>query len=446
MAWKKEIQQLLGKEKVLFDAASRGNFSKDYYWYSPILTQKLKDKLADCIAFPESEEELVSLISFAVKRKIPITVRGAGTGNYGQAVPLQGGIVINMTRFHQVLEIGENAVTVQAGIRIGKLERILERNGKELRIMPSTYIQATIGGFVAGGSGGIGSITWGNLWDGNVHSASVYTIEEKPRKIVVSGDKLEQYIHNYGTLGVMTELQLPIEEKTDWMQAMVFHDHLDEAINFAHQFSGIETMKKRLLSVCEGALTKHFAPLKQYILPEKTLTMIEVDEKAKSEFVELVAEHKGILAHTIPAKQYRKGVRLSDFTWNHSTLWACKNEDNITYLQVEFDIQHLYHQVHLLKKEFGGEVLLHFEFIKRNGAIIPTALPVVRFTSEKRLYEIIQFFLNIGAKVHDPHTYLLGFGGWSLRMDEIIKIKQKNDPFHLLNPGKIADVTSYAQV
>jgi len=48
--------------------------------------------------------------------------------------------------------------------------------------------------------------------------------------------------------------------------------------------------------------------------------------------------------------------------------------------------------------------------------------------------------------VHDPHTYLLGFGGWSLRMDEIIKIKQKNDPFHLLNPGKIADVTSYAQV
>lgn len=111
-------------------------------------------------------------------------------------------------------------------------------------------------------------------------------------------------------------------------------------------------------------MTKHFAPLKQYILPEKTLTMIEVDEKAKSEFVELVAEHKGILAHTIPAKQYRKGVRLSDFTWNHSTLWACKNEDNITYLQVEFDIQHLYHQVHLLKKEFGEEVLLHFEFIK----------------------------------------------------------------------------------
>lgn len=69
MAWKKEIQQLLGKEKVLFDAASRGKFSKDYYWYSPILTQKLKDKLADCIAFPESEEELVSLISFAVKEK-----------------------------------------------------------------------------------------------------------------------------------------------------------------------------------------------------------------------------------------------------------------------------------------------------------------------------------------------------------------------------------------
>ncbi|EIJ80422.1 FAD linked oxidase domain protein [Bacillus methanolicus PB1] len=446
MTWKTELKQMLGSENVLLDDTAREKFSKDYYWYSPILERKLKDKIADCIALPSAEEELISLISFAVKKKVPITVRGAGTGNYGQAVPIEGGIVIDMTKFDKVLQIESNTVAVQAGIRIGNLERFLLQYRKELRIMPSTYMKSTVGGFVAGGSGGIGSITWGNLWDGNVLGAAVYTIEEHPRKLNISGDNLQHYIHNYGTLGVMTELQLPIEPKTDWMQVMVFHESLDEALRFSHIFAEKNSMKKRLLSVCEESLTKHFIPLKPYILPNKTLTMIEVDEKIKDDFMKIVKEYKGIVGHIIPAEQYRKGIRLSDFTWNHATLWAHKYEKNISYLQVEFDIDHLLDQVHLLKGQFGDEVQLHFEFIKRSGKIIPAALPVVRYTSYERLYKIIQFILDIGAKVHDPHTYLLGFGGWSLRMDKIIKLKRENDPYHLLNPGKITEIYSYPQL
>ena len=72
--------------------------SRDFYWYSPILTAQLQHCLADIIVQPQSEEEIKAVAASAAKLQIPVTVRGGGTGNYGQCVPLQGGIVLDMTR------------------------------------------------------------------------------------------------------------------------------------------------------------------------------------------------------------------------------------------------------------------------------------------------------------------------------------------------------------
>lgn len=88
--WIKQLMELLGEEKVLISEAVKERLSKDYYWYSPVLYQQLKEKRADCAVQPESIDEVRKIVAFAVKNRIPITVRGAGTGNYGQAIPLEG--------------------------------------------------------------------------------------------------------------------------------------------------------------------------------------------------------------------------------------------------------------------------------------------------------------------------------------------------------------------
>ncbi|MBP0652281.1 FAD-binding protein, partial [Mycobacterium tuberculosis] len=69
-------------------------------------------------------------------------------------------------------------------------------SGQELRLWPSTAKTATIGGFIAGGSGGVGSVAWGGLRDpGNILAARVVTMEAEPRILELSGDDLAKVSH-----------------------------------------------------------------------------------------------------------------------------------------------------------------------------------------------------------------------------------------------------------
>ena len=227
ISWEKEIQEQLAKEIVFVDGETREKLSKDYYWYSPVLNRQLQNmKAADVVAIPRNEAEVAEVLAFGYRHNIPVTVRGAGTGNYGQAVPLQGGIVLDLSRMDEILEIGLGFARLQCGVRLGVIDKKAREVGQEIRIYPSTYVKATVGGFVSGGSGGIGSITHGNLWDGNVLEAVIYTMEETPQRLVIQGRELFDYIHNYGTTGILTEVTIPLSPRTEWAQAIANFDYL----------------------------------------------------------------------------------------------------------------------------------------------------------------------------------------------------------------------------
>jgi hypothetical protein len=436
--WVDELIKLLGKEKILVSDSERETFSKDFYWYSPILHEQLKDKVADCIAVPHTVQEVKTIISFAVKNRISLTIRGAGTGNYGQAIPLNGGIVLDMTKLNQILEVNDQSVRVQAGVKLGVLEKYLRTKGRELRIFPSTYLKSTVGGFVCGGSGGIGSIRWGNLWDQNIESMTIMTVEEEPKLIHVSGPELEPYIHNYGTAGIVMEVSLFIEPKTEWEQHIVYFDSFQSALLFCDELAHDESIIKRLISVCEWPIPVHFQSILKFLPNDKSIAMLEIAEKRKEELQKIVHKYKGEIGFSILAAKYQKGIKVSDFTWNHSTLWAHKlGDNNITYLQANFQKERIFEQIDAIRNKFGDEVLFHFEYIKTNGEVTPSSLPIIHYQSEKRLNEIINFFIAQGVEINNPHTYLLGFGGYNIRINNIVKEKQKNDPYSLLNPGKI---------
>jgi len=73
---------------------------------------------------------------------------------------------------------------MEPGVKMAAFDKKAREIGWELRMVPSTYRTATIGGFIGGGSGGIGSITYGQLGErGNIHRVRVVTLEEEPRVI-----------------------------------------------------------------------------------------------------------------------------------------------------------------------------------------------------------------------------------------------------------------------
>jgi len=91
--------------------------SRDFFWFSPILKEKLEDKRAEIVAVPRNKSELIQIASACAKHRVPLTVRGGGTGNYGQAVPLEGGVVVDMTRIDQVIWHKPGAGRFGAGAR-----------------------------------------------------------------------------------------------------------------------------------------------------------------------------------------------------------------------------------------------------------------------------------------------------------------------------------------
>jgi FAD/FMN-containing dehydrogenase len=137
--------------------------SRDFFWYSPVLNRQLRDCTAQAVVSPRNEAEVVRVVAACVRHKVPVTARGGGTGNYGQAVPLEGGVVLDMTALDTIEWQRAGMLRTGPGRKLIDIDRETRPNGWELRMHPSTKRTATIGGFVAGGSGGIGSVTWGGL-------------------------------------------------------------------------------------------------------------------------------------------------------------------------------------------------------------------------------------------------------------------------------------------
>src|SRR6201996_7293806 len=107
--------------------------SRDFYWYSPVLRRQLDGKVADVVVHPTTVTEIQNVLSFCYANDIAVTARGAGTGNYGQAVPLHGGVLLDLSRMDQIESIGADGVAVcQPGVRLGMLEAEARKVGWEL--------------------------------------------------------------------------------------------------------------------------------------------------------------------------------------------------------------------------------------------------------------------------------------------------------------------------
>jgi len=174
----------LGDLDIVTDPKIVRRRSRDFFWYSPILNQQLDGKSADLIVAPRDEAEVVRVAAACARHRVPLTVRAGGTGNYGQAVPLEGGVLLDVTALAAVEWTRPGIMRVGAGAKMNAIDAELRPLGQELRMHPSTKRTATIGGFVAGGSGGIGSVNYGGLREpGNILAARVVTVEEQPRII-----------------------------------------------------------------------------------------------------------------------------------------------------------------------------------------------------------------------------------------------------------------------
>jgi len=426
--------------RVLTAPAVLDRLSHDFYWYSPILRPQLADKTGDVGVQPVSVEEVLAVLRLAGKHEIPVTVRGAGTGNYGQCVPLQGGILLDLSLMDKLEAItGDGVAVCQPGLRLAVIETEARKQGWELRMYPSTLSKASVGGFLAGGSGGIGSVRHGGLRDfDNVRAFEVATMEEEPRVVMHEGAAVHEILHAWGSNGILTRIWLALTPAVEWTQLTAAFDTYEQAFRFTQSIAVDSAWSKRLATVFEWPIPSFFAPIKQVVRTGKSLALIMIATSQAEQLRSAIETAGGEVTFSGAYTGPRTQPLLSDYTWNHTTLWAMKADPAYTYLQCGFSATRCEEQFRLLRERYGDEILFHIEFMKNGeGVVIPGAIPVVRFTTEERLNEMIAYCRSIDVFVANPHVNYLEDAG-RFRADNIqLMAKQKYDPRGLLNPGKM---------
>jgi FAD/FMN-containing dehydrogenase len=429
------LRHLLGAAHVITQDEQLARLSRDYSWFSPVIGEYLRSFVADVAVAPGTTRQLAEVLGLAYEWRCPVTVRGGGTGNYGQAVPLSGGILLLTHRLDRVLDLAEDSVTVQAGCRLGQLTRTLQERGHDLRILPSTYLTSSTGGFVAGGTGGIGSITWGTLYDSNVSALSVLDLSGTARLRRVTGDALGTLIHTYGTVGVIAEVTLPTAPHLPWSEALYSFPTLDHAADFA-RWCVDAPAPKRLVSLHEWPIPTYFTALHQVgaIQHGRACVLLEAVDAHGAAFRSASGARGGFLTWAAPPAAYhRSPIGLSNFSFNHTTLAAKLADPSLTYLQVGLDINGFREQITQVRAQYPYDIAFHVELMRRGGALIAAALPLFSFRGMGPLGELMRAFENVGARVISPHTYLLDL---NRAHPDTRRAKERADPRHLLNPGK----------
>jgi FAD/FMN-containing dehydrogenase len=395
------VQELIaGLPQVSFqtDPALVRQKSRDFFWYSPVLKRQLNRVSAEAIACPKDEVEVIAVMAACHRLRIPVTPRGTGTGNYGQAMPLHGGVVLDLSGLDRILWMKPGLLRVQAGAKLIDIDaRTREAVGGELRFHPSTKRTATIGGFIAGGSGGVGSCTWGKLREpDNVLGLRVVTMEETPRVLELRGAEIDKVNHAYGTNGVITEVEIPLAPAQDWVDLMLGFADLMQAARFAEALVASDGIAKKLATVIAAPIPQRYFRGFAGRIPEgQHVVLAMVAAPFLESVAPMVAAMGGTELYRCPTDE--AAVPLYEHSWNHTTLQVLKHDKGYTYLQTLFPPPNHFALVERMRQEFGEEVPIHLEFVRFGGVVTCFGLQLVRYSTEERLAEIIRIHEEAGA-------------------------------------------------
>ncbi len=207
---------------ALLDIVGRANFTDqliDLVSYSYDASDH--DHRPEAAVWPTSAEQVSRILGLANKLHLPVTPRGAGTGLAGAAIPEAGGLVLDMCRMNEIVDIriADRLAIVQPGVIYADLEKALERFGFFFPPDPASASVCTLGGNVATNAGGLRGAKYGVtgdyvlglqvvLPDGRImHTGS------DCMKSVSGYDITQLFVGSEGTLGVITEITLKINPR-----------------------------------------------------------------------------------------------------------------------------------------------------------------------------------------------------------------------------------------
>jgi glycolate dehydrogenase FAD-linked subunit len=177
--------------------------------------------MPEAVVFPGSAAEVAAIVRLANEHRFPVTPRGAGTGRSGGSVPIEGGVVIVLTRLNRINEISRTdlVAVVEPGVILSRLKQAVEAQGLYYPPDPASADFCTIGGNVAECAGGAVAVQYGVTRDYVLGlevvlpTGELITVGTRTMKGVVGYDLTRLFLGSEGTLGVITGITLRLVAK-----------------------------------------------------------------------------------------------------------------------------------------------------------------------------------------------------------------------------------------
>ncbi|MDP1027565.1 FAD-linked oxidase C-terminal domain-containing protein [Sphingomonas sp. KR1UV-12] len=310
----------------------RERFGRDLHQSASMLHQHGANEahfdvvLPDAVVFARSTEDVVDLVKLCVAAGVPIVPFGAGTSIEGNAVPVRGGVSVNLGEMNQIVAVSPEDFdcTVQAGCRREQLNEHLRDTGLFFPIDPGA--NATIGGMASTRASGTNAVRYGTMREAVLSlkvvtpDGKVITTARRARKSAAGYDLTRLYVGSEGTLGIITEVTLRLHPIPETISAAVCgFETLEGAVTTVVQSiqSGVPLARVEILDDMQIRAVNAWSKL---ALPEVTTLFFEFHGSPGSvaEQVEIV----GMLA----AENGGGEFAWSNLPEERAKLWKARHE------------------------------------------------------------------------------------------------------------------------
>ena len=206
-AFAEELRQIVGAAWVRDDPAALDTYGQDAL---------ARVHPPDLVVIPGTTLEVSAIAEACSTRRVPLTVRGGGTGYTGGSVPLRGGVVVSMERFDRILEIDQDNLlaVVQPNVITGVFQAAVEEVGLFYPPDPASLEKSVIGGNIAECAGGPRAFKYGTTrryvlgLEAVLPGGEVIRTGSKAVKNVVGYDLTQLLVGSEGTLAIITQAVL----------------------------------------------------------------------------------------------------------------------------------------------------------------------------------------------------------------------------------------------
>jgi alkyldihydroxyacetonephosphate synthase len=218
-----ELESVVGPDGFRSVDADCLCYAVDYYWVPRLwFDRDMPMPKPQWIVKPRSTQEVADVLRIANHYRLPVTPWGGGSGSQGGALPVQGGIVLDLKRLNSIVRFDEQSLTVtaQTGIIQQTLETWLQQRNYSMMHFAASIRSATLGGFLAHRGTGVLSTKYGKIEDMVLSLEVVLPTGEIIRTAPVprhaAGPDLTQlFVGSEGTLGVITEATMKVHPQPE---------------------------------------------------------------------------------------------------------------------------------------------------------------------------------------------------------------------------------------